>query len=269
MLQRVLNAPGLIGRQVLRPPKYLFELLLFTLRALNPRQQGQVRLNQASYRTLLGQLIFSGVDALPVIFLLALASGLAITTQIILTIQLIGDRAEVIDILIRVVIFELSTLLTAILLIGRSGSAITVDIGNMKLNRELEGLEMLGINLNHFLITPRILGSGLAQAVLAIFFAVVALTSGILVLAYTQNPGYLSYLSEVALSLHPYDLLLFLIKNLLFGVIIGSTACFHALRVGQSRTELPQQTQQAIVNSLSIVFVLNALFIVFMQPSLL
>jgi|SRR5690554_1656638 len=269
MLHRLLNAPGFLGRQVQRPPKYLFQLLLFTLRALNPRQQGHIRLNQASYRTLVGQLIFSGVDALPVITLLALASGLAVTSQIVLTIQLIADRAEVIDILVRVVVFELSTLFTAILLIGRSGSAITVDIGNMKLNRELEGVEMLGINLNHFLITPRVLGTGLAQAVLAVYFAFIALTSGILLLSYTQNAGYLSYLPEVALSLHPYDLLVFLVKNLLFGIIIGATSCFHALQVGQSRTELPQQTQRAIVNSLSIVFVLNACFILLMQPSLI
>ncbi|KPQ03404.1 MAG: ATP-type phospholipid uptake system permease component MlaE [Idiomarinaceae bacterium HL-53] len=68
-----------------------------------------------------------------------------------------------IDILVRVVIYEISTLLTAIILIGRSGSAITVDLGNIKLNKELEGLEMLRVNLNYFVITPRILGTCLSQ----------------------------------------------------------------------------------------------------------
>src|SRR5690554_5937946 len=235
MLHRLLNAPGFLGRQVQRPPKYLFQLLLFTLRALNPRQQGHIRLNQASYRTLVGQLIFSGVDALPVITLLALASGLAVTSQIILTIQLIGDRTEVIDILVRVVVFELSTLLTAILLIGRSGSAITVDLGNMKLNRELEGVEMLGINLNHFLITPRVIGAGIAQAMLAIYFAFIAIVTGVFFLAFSHEPGYLNYLPEIAASLHPYNLLIFLLKNVVFGIIIGATACYHALQVEKSR----------------------------------
>ncbi|MCC5854335.1 MAG: ABC transporter permease [Idiomarina sp.] len=269
MLTRLFDAFGFTGRQILRLPAYLFELLLFTLRALNPRQQGHFRFNQATYRTLLGQLIFSGIDALPVVTLLALASGLAITTQVILTIQMIGERAEVIDILVRVIIFELSTLLTAILLIGRSGSAITVDLGNMKLNRELEGLEMLGINLNHFLVTPRVIGTGLAQAILAIYFAVIAIISGVIMLSYTEHAGYLSYLPEIATSIHPYDLIVFVVKNLVFGILIGAIASYHALRVGQSRTELPQQTQQAIVNSLSIIFVLNALFILLLQPSLI
>lgn len=269
MMQRILRFPGFIGRQAMRPFSYAFDVLLFTLRALNPHQQGVFRLNQGSYRTLVGQLIFSGIDALPAITLLAFASGLAVTSQIILTIQLIGDRTEVIDILVRVVVFELSTLLTAILLIGRSGSAITVDLGNMKLNRELEGIEMLGINLNHFLITPRVIGAGLAQAMLAIYFAFFAIVTGVFFLSFSHDPGYLNYLPEVAASLHPYNLLVFLLKNLIFGIIIGATACYHALQVDSSRTELPQQTQRAIVNSIGIVFVLNAIFVLFMQPPLL
>lgn len=250
---------GLTGRQGLRLPRYLFGLTLFILRALSDWRQRR-RFNRASYRTLIGQVIFSGVDALPVISLLALASGLAITTQTILTIQVIGERADVIDILLRVVVLELSTLLTAMVLIGRSGSAISIDLGNMKLHGELEGLQMLGINTNHFLVTPRLLGTALSQMVLAVYFATLAITSGIVMLGIAYHSGYLSYLPQTASAVHPYDLLLFMLKNLFFGLVIGGIACYHGLSVQRSLTELPQQTQQAIVNSLSIVFVLNALF---------
>lgn len=264
-MEKISNALGFIGYQTLRAPRYLFALLLFTLRVLNPRQQGNYRLNQASIRTLVGQVIFSGIDALPVVSFIAIATGAAVTAQIILTIELLGDRSEVINILVQVVIYELSTLITAIILIGRSGSAITVDLGNMKLSRELEGLEMLGVNLNHFLITPRVYGTCISQAILAIYFAVIATLSGVIFLAYTQSSGYFSYLGEISVSLHPFDLTVFLLKNLLFGVLIGTISSFHAMKVGSSRNELPQQTQKAIVNSITIIFVFNALFLLFVQ----
>lgn len=229
------------------------------VRALREWQIGRRRLNEASYRTFIGQMIFSGIDALPVTTLLAVASGLAITTQTILTIQVIGERADVIDILIRLVIFELSTLLATFILISRSGSAICVDLGNMKLHRELEGLEMLGINLNHYLVTPRMLGTALSQMVLAAYFATIAIVVGVISLGVAHHSGYMSYLPDIATSLQPSDLALFMAKNLFFGLLIGGIACFHGLQVRRSVTEVPQQTQRAIVNGLSVVFVLNAL----------
>ena len=254
------NWLGAIGSWVLGLPRYLFELILFIQRALNPWQEGRLRLNPASYRTLVGQLIFSGVDALPVITLLALASGLAITAPALLTLQGIGDRSEVVELLVRLLVYELASLLTTVVLLVRTGSAIVVDLGGMKLNRELEALELLGMNINRFLVAPRLLGVALTQMVLAIYFAVLALVSGIAFLALTQHAGYFSYLADLALALHPYDLLVFMSKNLLFGLMIAAIACQHALRVQKSPTELPQQTQQALVNALSLIFLLNAIF---------
>ena len=254
------NFPGFIGRQILRLPVYIFDLTLFVLRVLFNKESCIRNFNQAGYRSLIRQIIFSGIDALPIATLLALVSGLAITSQTILTIQVIGERADVIDILIRLVVYELSTLLTAALLIGRSGSAITVDLGSMKLHRELEGLEMLGININNYLIAPRILGAAISQTVLSAYFAGVTIVSGIIFISLVIHSGYFNYLPDIASSLHPNALLLFIGKNMFFGMLIGAVACYHGLSVSSSRTEIPQKTQQAIVNSLSIVFVLNAFF---------
>jgi len=251
---------GALGHWLLALPRYLFDLTLFIQRALNPWQEGRFLLNKASRRTLTGQLIFSGVDALPVISLLAIASGFAITAPAIMTLQGIGDRSEVVELLVRLMVYELATLLTLVILLVRTGSAIAVDLGGMKLNRELEGLELLGININRFLLAPRLIGVALTQMVLAVYFATLALVSGVLLLGMMNHSGYYSYLTDIALALHPYDLLVFMGKNFLFGLLIAAIACIHALRVQRSPTELPQQTQKALINTLSLVFVLNALF---------
>ena len=253
-------ATGIVVRQALRIPRYILDLTTFIVQALRDWRHESNLFNRATYISLVVQMIFSGVDALPTITLLALASGLSITHQLITTVQVFGTTADVVNLLTQIVALEFGSLLTAVILIGRSGSAIAVDLANMKLNREIEGLELLGINVNHFFITPRLLGTTIAQLVLAVYFSIISVISGVAVTAMIGGSSYLKYLTEIPLAFDPYDLLLFLVKNLFFGLLIGATACFHGLRVEQSITEVPQQTQRAIVNSLSLVFILDGLF---------
>lgn len=250
---------GVIGHQALRLPIYLVDLTVFILRALHDWREASQLLNRATYRSLVTQLIFGGIDALPAITLLSLATGLGIVSQLIITVQLFGEAKDVITILTQLVALELGSLLTAMVLIGRSGSAIAVDLGNMKLNREIEGLELLGINVNHLFVTPRLLGTTIAQMVLAVYFSFIAVVSGVAAAGLFANAGYFTYLADIPLAFAPLDLLVFLFKNLVFGLLIGAIACFHGLRVSTSVTEVPQQAQRAIVNSLTIIFILNAL----------
>lgn len=253
---------GMLGRQVLRLPRYILDLTLFTLQALREwREQSSLR-NRATYSSFVSQVIFTGIDALPPIILLSLASGVSITSMLLKNVQVFGSTADIVNILTEVVALELGSLLTAIILVGRSGSAIAIDLGNMKLNREVEGLELLGINLNHFFVTPRLLGTTLSQLVLAIFFSTISVISAIAFNASLYSASYWKYLGELPLAFDPADLLLFVIKNLMFGLIIGVTACYHALRVQTSVTEIPQQSQRAIVNSLSMIFILDGLIAV-------
>ncbi len=250
---------GMVGRQALRLPIYILELTLFTLQAVREWREHSNLRNRATYSSFVSQMIFTGIDALPPIFLLSLASGVSITSMLLKNVQVFGTTADIVNILTEVVALELGCLLTAIILVGRSGSAIAIDLGNMKLNREIEGLELLGINLNHLFITPRLLGTTVSQLILAIFFSSLSVISAIAFNATFYSSSYWKYLGEIPLAFNPADLLLFVVKNLIFGLIIGVTACYHALRVQNSITEIPQQSQRAIVNSLSMIFLLDGL----------
>jgi phospholipid/cholesterol/gamma-HCH transport system permease protein len=251
---------GMAGRQALRLPRYILELTLFTLQALREWREHSSLRNRATYSSFVSQIIFTGIDALPPIILLSLASGVSITSMLLKNVQVFGSTADIVGILSDVVALELGCLLTAVILVGRSGSAIAIDLGNMKLNREIEGLELLGINVNHLFITPRLLGTAVSQLVLAIFFSSLSVVSAIAFNATLYSTSYWKYLGEIPLAFDPADLFLFVVKNLLFGLIIGVTACYHGLQVQRSATEIPQQSQRAIVNSLSIIFILDGLF---------
>lgn len=253
---------GWTGRSTLSVGGYLVDLINFIVRAFRDwAQRGRV-FNRATLQNLYGQVIFTGVDALPLVTFLGLAVGLSITSQMLKLATALGSESDVANLLTNIVGVELSSILTAIVLIGRSGSAIVVDLGSMKLRREVEGLELLGINVNEFFVTPRIIGAAVAQFTLAVYFAVVALFGGVF-LNDLFTPGSSTHqLGKLAEAIGPEQTILFMVKNLLFGIIIAGTACYHGLKVRTSFTELPQQTQRAIVTGLVLVFATDGIMAV-------
>lgn len=253
---------GWTGRGTLSVGGYLLDLSLFISRAFRDwARRGRV-FNRATLQTLYGQVIFTGVDALPVISFLGLAVGLSITSQMLKLATALGSESDVANLLTKIVGLELSSILTAIVLIGRSGSAIAVDLGSMKLRGEVEGLELLGINVNEFFVTPRIIGAAFSQFTLAVYFALIALFGGVF-LNDLFTPGSSTHqLKKLAEAIAPEQAILFMVKNLLFGIIIAGTACYHGLKVRTSFTELPQQTQRAIVTGLMLVFATDGIIAV-------
>ena len=239
---------------------YLSNLFSFTYQSLmcwNSTGHGK----RISRRPVVSQIIFSGIDALPAITIISLAIALSVTAQFILVLQSVTPEKEVIQALTQIVALELAPMLTAIILIGRTGSAISVDLGNMKIHQEIRGLELLGIDIKQFFVLPRILGVAFSQFTLAVYFSGIVMVGGIIFSAILHSPSNYKYLFILVDSITPYEILLFLIKNIWFGIIIGATACFHGLRVEQSITEVPQQTQQAIVNSLVLIFIVDGLLV--------
>ena len=250
---------GIIGRRTINTFVYLIDLTVFIMQTRRSWESRGGLFNKAGRQAVVNQLIFTGIDALPTITILSLAIGVSVTAQLIFLVQVFGSEADVVHVLTQVVALELGSLITAIVVIGRSGSAIAVDLGNMSLHREIEGLEMLGIDLIDFFVSPRMIGTSIAQLALAIYFAVLAIISGVVSAALIESMSYMKYLRIIGQAFEPTDLMVFLIKNAMFGIIIGATACYHGLQVTVSPTEVPQQTQRAIVNSLVIIFVLDGL----------
>lgn len=249
-----------IGFQALRLPRYTWSLLLFTLHCLKPHQLGRSTFNRATLLSLQRQLLFTGVDAMPIVTLLAVVLGIGVVAPMIATLELFLAPNEVVSWVSHVVVLHLTSLVAVLVLAGRSGTAICVDLASMKLNREFEGLELLGLNTAQVLIAPRLLGCMLAQLLLAIYVGLIAVVIGGLALALYSHAGYLQYIRDIAASLHPFLVIGFVFKNLLFGVLVAAIACWHGLQVQNSRNELPQQAARAVMNAMASVLVLNVLF---------
>lgn len=260
VLARMNALLGRLGRSVLRPLLYCLDLTAFSIHALRDwRHRGHLR-NAATRRALITQILFTGIDAMPIVLVLGLAIGLTLTPTLLLLAQSLGSDRELARFLILAVGVELGPMLTAIILIGRSGSAIAVELGNMKQRGEIGSLMLMGINISDFFVAPRLLGGAVSQLVLAVYFTGVALFGGILIMGLLVDYEHLKLMPVLVRMIAPIDILIFITKNFMFGLMIAAVACYQALHIGLSPTEVPQRTQQAIVNSYLLIFALSGIF---------
>lgn len=249
---------GWFGRRTLRIIAYLADLFAFSVEVVMRWRLGALIAHSRRFG-LVPQIILLGLDSLPVIVLLAFSVGLIITYPTIDMLRMLSEAEAVLDLLVQVVALEIGPLLTAMVLIARATSSITMDLGNMELRREIEAVELLGVEVHDFFVAPRMLGMAISQLVLSVYFGVIALVAGIAMSVYLVSPVALTYLGMLPYAFPPGALLVFVLKNLGYGLIIGAAACFHALRVHRSPAELPYQARRAFASGLSLIFLFDGL----------
>lgn len=259
MSANILSLTGLPGRFFLRSILYVINLFTFSLLALRDWHNNNRIFETKSYKNIIAQIIFTGIDALPTITFLGLAAGFVFTFRLISILDSVGAAKDIANLLVTIICLGIGPFIAAIILISRTGSAIVVDLGNMKLHGEIEGLELLGININDYLIAPRLIGTAISQLAITVYFTFIALVFGITLSGLLISASHFNFLYEISTAFTPYLIMIFVIKNLLFGFVIAATSCYNGLSVRTSPTEVPQQATRAIVNSLVFVFIIEGL----------
>ena len=214
--------------------------------------------NVAIRSVFMKQIYFSGLESTKIVILLALILGTVIVSQVV---GLVGANSGSLigKVLVWVVFRELGPLLTAIIVIARSGTAIATELGSMKLNGEFETLELLGIPPERYLILPRIAGVMTGVLVLTTYFVITAFIGGFLFSYFVYHSPYSQFVQGIFASMGPLEVIVFAIKSICFGLIIPLICCQSGLSVGNSATEIPQAATRAVINSLFSVFLLDGL----------
>ena len=251
---------GWLGRSCSDSFLYIIDVFYFIARVMAIGQPHRNVFNRAVYSVLLGQLIYTGVDAFLMISFLAVVVGIGIISELIYIMHSITGANDITEILARLLVSEMGPLITSVILIGRSCSAMTVDLGNTKVRGEIAPLEYLGINADDYFIVPRILCMVICQVILALYFSTIMLFCGIFFGAYIHHFPAINALMELVNTLNISVVISFLIKNVMFGFIIGTMACFHGLSVQNSPTQVPQQMQKAVVRSLLFISLVDGYF---------
>ncbi|MFA5925226.1 MAG: ABC transporter permease [Methylococcaceae bacterium] len=125
---------------------YVIDLTYFLVRTLSVWQPHRNVLNRAVYSTFLDQLILTGINAIAIITFLAMFVGIVIASQLVFIMASITGARDLVEILARLILSEMGLLITGFIIIGRSCSAIVVDLGNTKVSGEIDSLKYLGIN---------------------------------------------------------------------------------------------------------------------------
>lgn len=210
------------------------------------------------------QILFTGVDALPIISIISILLGAIVVTQSTTQLPLLGGEEFIGKVITVVIIRELGPLLTAIIVIGRSCSAIATELGIMRINQEVEALEMMGISVTRLLVLPRVLGCLISMLFLTIYFDVMAILGGFAISNIQMAIPMELYLHRIALSLNFNDIFVFLLKSVSFGIIIAVVSVYNGLKVKHFATEVPQATTKAVISSVVACFLYNsALTIIF------
>jgi phospholipid/cholesterol/gamma-HCH transport system permease protein len=207
----------------------------------------------------LRQIYFTGVQALKVVTLVSLTLGTIVIVESGSQMELLGGVPFMITILVLVIIRELGPLLTAFIVIGRSGTAIATELGNMIVAHELEAIQAMGINPIYFIVGPRIIGVTIAVICLSLYFSVVALLGGFIVSKLILTITLPVFLRELMASLKAMDLVFGILKSLIFGLLIALTCTYHGLKVRYSSIEVPQVATRGVVSAILFCFMSNAL----------
>jgi len=204
-----------------------------------------------------------GVRALGIIGLMSFLIGIVIAQQGSVQLAQFGAEVYTINLIGRITVRELGTLMTAIMVAGRSGSAFAAQLGTMKITEEIDAMRTIGVSPIEALVIPRIIAAVVMMPLLAFWAMLTALIGGgiFVWLSLSIPPGtYIQRLNEV---IPITDMWVGIIKAPVFGFIIALAGCFQGMLVQGNSEEVGTRTTTAVVQSIFLVIVLDAVFAVF------
>lgn len=247
-----------VGQRTLGAYEKTFGLAQTLLGALaSPFEPGDAARSVVG-RLAIRQVFFTAFEALPLVSVIAVFVGATIVIQMqIMAAQLPGEMIG--RIIVAVVLRELAPLVTAIIVAGRSGTAIATELGNMKVNSEILALSSLGIDPLRIIVYPRMVGAIVGVLVLTVYFGIMAIMSGYLMGVLMGASTFAALQAGFAEALVPEDIALYLTKCSGLGLLVGWLSCHYGLEVRVSPTEVPQKASRAVIMILLTCVIYNTL----------
>ena len=205
------------------------------------------------------QMVRIGVQAFPMTALTALSIGLTIAMVGAQELARMGAASYVPDLVAITILSELGPLLVGVVVIGRSGSAVTAELGTMKVGEEIEALEVMAINPVRFLVVPRFLAMMIMLPVLTIFGDYIGMAGGWTICHYALDMNTAAYVQRLLDASHPVDLYSGIVKSVVFAWLIITIACQAGLNVTGGAEGVGQATTSSVVTSILALLVANAI----------
>lgn len=220
--------------------------------ARHPREIPWKEISASLYRT--------GAQALGITALVGFLVGIVLSYLTAQQLRSFGADIFIVNLLGIAVIRELGPVLAAILVAGRSGSAMTAQIGVMRVTQELDALAVMGIPLTMRLVLPKVVALAIAMPLLILWTDAVALTGGMISAQFQVGLDYRHFVSALPSAVPIANLWLGLAKGVVFGVLIALLACHFGLRIKPNTESLGRGTTSSVVTAITVVIVVDAIF---------
>lgn len=222
----------------------------------------EIRLSQmdAFLRVVINQIRFTGTNAMFILGIISLSIGATTIIQAITFLPKFGQNDFIGNLLKMVIVREIGPLITAIIILTRSGSAIASELATQKLHREIEAIELMGINPLVLIVIPRLLGGIIAVSILIVYFDFIAFIGGFVIARLVlENPIPFSvFIDGIIHAMGVADILSTMLKSLVYGFVIPVTCAYYGWKAN-ALFEIPIYTSKAVIRSLFAVFILNGI----------
>lgn len=212
------------------------------------------------WRTILYNIKTAGFDALPIVGLLSFLMGVVIAYQGADQLQNFGANIFIADLVGLTMLRELSPLLTAIIVAGRSGSAYAAQIGTMKVNEEIDALRTIGVSPHELLVLPKMLALFIALPLLTVFADLAGILGGIVMASSKLDISFEVFIDRFGDAISLSSFLTGIVKAPVFAAIIALVGCYQGFQVGGSADSVGRQTTLSVVQAIFLVILADALF---------
>jgi phospholipid/cholesterol/gamma-HCH transport system permease protein len=211
-------------------------------------------------REISANLYKSGVRAMPVTALVGFLIGIVLSYLSSLQLRQFGADVFIVDLLGMGIIRELGPVLVAVLVAGRSGSAMTAQLGVMRVTEEIDALATMGISLSARLILPKVVALAMVMPLLVLWSSAIALLGGMVSAQIELDISYRFFFAELPKAVPVANLWIALAKGLVFGTFVALVACHFGLRVQPNTESLSANTTASVVTAITVVIVIDAVF---------
>ena len=252
--------PARIGGKTLESIAYLGSLAELTWRSAEVTFIGPFRGQRFRPQRAIHQAMVVGVEAIPISTLISFLFGLIMALQMGHELKKVGMIQLVADGVIVSVLRELGPLITAIVVIGRSGSAFAAEIGTKKVTEEVDALRTMAFDPVAFLVAPKFLAMLIMVPALTIWSDLMGVFGGAVFGVLAAHFTFATYFKRSLDAIVFSDIYTGLIKSVLFGVVITAVGCREGFGTGAGAEDVGRSTTAAVVNSIFLVVVVDLIF---------
>ena len=215
------------------------------------------------FREFSATLYKAGSLALPVTALVGFLIGVVLSYLSSLQLRLFGAETFIVNILGMSIIRELGPVLVAVLVAGRSGSAMTAQIGVMRVTEEIDALATMGVSRTLRLVLPKVAALAVAMPLLTVWCSAAGILGGLVSANLQLDLSWGFFMEALPRSVPLPNLWIGLSKGFVFGLLIGLIACHFGLRVKPNTESLSTKTTASVVTSITVVILVDAVFAIF------